>query len=117
MDINSLTARKEWKHWKRTSQNYVTAFETADNYRVDWLQVLTNFLSFHIFDCIGGCETYEVAIQKLDSVLAKMLDEVFVCHLLATAKQKPGQIIDEFLQESKDSARIATSSCCQGATS
>jgi len=61
--------------------------------------VLTNFLSFHIFEYINECETYEAAIQKLDSVLMKMLNKVFACHLLATAKQKPGRSFDKLLQE------------------
>ena len=98
VDVNSSTTGKEWKHWKRTFQNYVIAFETADN-TVDRLQVLTNFLSFHIFEYIDECETYEAAIQKLDSVLMKTPNEVFARHLLATAKQKPGQSLEEFLQE------------------
>jgi len=42
---------------------------------------------------------YEAAIQKFDSVLMKMPNEVFARHLMATAKQKPGQSLDEFLQE------------------
>ena len=91
VDVNSSIAGKEWKHWKRTFQNYVTAFKTADNNRVDRLQVLTNFLSFNIFEYIDECETCEAAIQKLDIVLMKTPNEVFARHLLATAKQKPGQ--------------------------
>ena len=70
--------------------------------------MLTNFLSFHVFEYIDESETYEAAIQKLDNVLMKTANEVFARHLLATAKQKPGRSLDEFLQELKDSARIAT---------
>jgi len=91
VDVNSLTAGKEWKHWKRTFHNYVTAFEAADN-RVDRLQALTNFLSFNIFEYIDECEMYEAAIQKLDSVLMKTPNEF----LLAIC----------WLQQSKNLAKV-----------
>jgi len=31
VDVDSSTAGKERKHWKRTFRNYVIAFQTADN--------------------------------------------------------------------------------------
>jgi len=39
---------KERKHWKKTFWNYVAAFDVAEH-RVDQLQVLRDFLPFHVF--------------------------------------------------------------------
>jgi len=43
IEINSQASEKEWKHWKKTFQNYITAYET-EGAKLDKLQVLTNFL-------------------------------------------------------------------------
>jgi len=58
IEINSQVSEKEWKHRKKTFQNYVTAYET-EGARLDKLQVLTNFLSYKLYEYIDECETYD----------------------------------------------------------
>jgi len=65
-------------------------YET-EGMKIDKLQVLTNFLSFKIYEHIDECETYDEAVG--------VLDEVFASHLLATTKHQPGQTLDDYLEE------------------
>jgi len=54
IEINSPTLAKEWKHWKKTFQNYVTTYE-IEGARLDKLQVLTIILSFKLYEYIDEC--------------------------------------------------------------
>jgi len=98
VEINRLASEKEWKHWKRTFQHYVTAFETEGT-RLDKLHVLTNFLSYKLYEYIDECEFFDSAIIALDGVFIKTANGVFARCRLATTGLKPGQSMDEYLQE------------------
>ena len=100
IEIHSPTSEKEWKHWKKTFENYMSA-HAAEGLTIDKLQVLTNFLSFNLYEYIDECGTYEDAIKSLDGLFIKTPNEVFARYLLATTKQRPGQSMDEYLQELK----------------
>ena len=97
-ETNSPASEKERKHWKKTFQNYITAHET-EGARLDKLQVLTNFLSYKLCVYNDECETYDNAIIGLDGVFTKTANEAFARYRLATVRQKPGQSMDEYLQE------------------
>ena len=98
MSIIGPKTEKEWKHWKTTFHNYVTAYEAVGE--VNKLDVLTKFLSCTVYEHIDGCQKYDDAIRILDNLYSlKGPDEVFARHLLATAKQQPGHSLKEFLQE------------------
>jgi len=58
--------------------------------RIDKLQVLTNCLTYKIYEHTDECETYEEATGLVADVLIKTPNEVFAQHLLATTKQQPG---------------------------
>ena len=62
------------------------------------LRVLINSVDFRVYDYIESCNSYEKAITTLANLYVKTPNAVFSRHLLATAKQKPGQTIREFLQ-------------------
>ena len=51
-----------------------------------------------MYDYIDECETYHDAVASLEALFVKKPNEVFARHLLATARQQPGQSLDEFLQ-------------------
>ena len=95
LDPNSPTAAKEWKHWKRTFDNFIT--ECGDQ-APDKLRSLVNFVSHNVFDYIEECTTYESAIEILKKVYVKAPNEIFARHQLATRKQQSSESIDEFLQ-------------------
>ena len=100
LDPNSSTAAKEWKHWRRTFENYLT--EVSDSAAdANKLRALINSVKYNVYDYIEGCTTYEAAINVLESLYVKKPNAVFARHRLATAKQQPGQSLDEFLQHLK----------------
>ena len=52
-DPSSSTAEKDWLHWIRTFENFVSALPAEG---LNKLQVLTNYVSPQIFEYIEQCE-------------------------------------------------------------
>ena len=50
-----------------------------------------------MYEYIEECTTYDTAIATLKNLYTKVPNEVFARHLLAAAKQNPGETLDEFL--------------------
>ena len=93
------------KHWRRTLENYLDSALGAEQEGRDAakLRVLINSVDFRVYDYIESCNSYETAITTLANFYVKTPNAIFSRHLLATAKQKPGQTIREFLHSlSKD---------------
>lgn len=105
LDPNSPAAAKNWKHWLRILNNF---FDECGNDAPDKLKTLISFVSSDVYDYIEECTTYDSAIDVLSKLFVKTPNVIFSRHLLATRKQKPGESLDEFLQElqrlSKDCA-------------
>ena len=109
VDPNSFTAAKEWKHWRRTFENYVeeyasqqaTMSEERRGPALNKLRALVNCISFAVFDYIENCETYDEAINLLQTIYVKKPNTVFARHRLATAKQQSGQSLNDFFQTLK----------------
>ena len=104
LDPNSPTVAKEWRHWRRTFENYLASLpaeegeggnaEVADTK----LKCLINSVDFNVFDFIEDCQSYETAINVLNSLFIKAPSTVFARHVLATTKQQAGQTLHDFLQ-------------------
>ena len=97
-DPSSSTAGKDWLHWIRTFENFVSVLPTDG---LNKLQVLTNYVSHQIFEYIEHCEGYNNAISTLKALYIKPTNEVFARHLLATRRRQSGETINEFLQSLK----------------
>ena len=97
-DPSSSTAEKDWLHWIRTFDNFVSVLPAEG---LNKLQVLTNYVSPQIFEYIEHCEGYYDAVAALKALYIKPTNEVFARHLLATRCQKSGETMDEFLQALK----------------
>ena len=95
-DPQSSNSDEEWKHWKKTFDNFLGAI-TAET--LDKLKVLCNYVSPTNYRYIADCTNYDDAIKSLEEVFIKPKNEVFARHLLATAKQEPGMSLNEFLQK------------------
>ena len=118
-DPESSTAAKEWSHWKRTLTNFISMIKpptssissddvsTGDATPVidTRLHMLTNYVNHAVFDFISECETYDTAIDVLERLYVKPKNEIFARHLLAQRKQKPGESLDQFLQELRTLAK------------
>ena len=76
VDPTSPKAAKEWKHWKRAFDNFIT--ECGEGAR-DKFRSIVSFVSPDVFEYV----VFEFR------------------HQLATRKQKPGESLDEFLEELK----------------
>ena len=101
LDPNSLSAGKEWKHWIRTFENYLASLpeRAKDEIPVNKLHLLTNSVAYDVYDSIEECVTYESAICVLENLYVKTPNEIFARHLLATARQAPGQSLNDFVQK------------------
>ena len=62
------------------------------------LRILISLVDFKVFDFIEDCGTYEDAINQLKNMYVKAPNIIFARHILATAQQKTGQSLREFLQ-------------------
>ena len=99
LDAGSPSAPKEWSHWLKTFENYVEVLDASrtDEQPTDRLKALVNSVSYQVYEYIEEAPTYDTAIATLRNLFSKAPSEVFVRHLLATAKQEPGHTLDEFL--------------------
>ena len=102
-DHTATTGSSEWTHWKRTFSNFINAVKkkTPEGETVNSLDILINYVSPKIFTFIADCTTYELAIQTLDSLFIKEVNQIFARHKLATRKQQPSEDLDQFMQALK----------------
>ena len=98
VDPNSPNASKEWKHWKRTFDNFIAECGTQ---APDKFRSIINFISADVFDYVEECTTYEEVIEVLSKLYVKTPNKIFARHKLASRKQKPGESLDEYLEELK----------------
>ena len=66
---------------------------------VNKLRLLTNLVAYDVYDYIKECVTYESAIPVLENLYVKTPNEIFARHLLAIARQTPGQSLNDFVQK------------------
>ena len=97
-DPNSSSASKEWTHWLKTFQNFMSVLPTEG---LNKLCVLTNYVTPKIYESFAECVTYDEAIQTLEALFVKPTNEIFALHLLATRCQHAGETLDEYLQALK----------------
>ena len=98
LDPNSPDAAKQWKHWRRTFDNFIA--ECGDT-APDRFRSIVNFISAEVFDYVEECTTYDAVIETLERLYAKTPNKIFARHDLATRKQQPGESLIEFLEELK----------------
>ncbi|XP_068752275.1 uncharacterized protein [Montipora capricornis] len=97
-DPNSGEASKEWIHWKRTFDNFLSVLPQTG---LNKLSVLANFVAPSIFQHIEECTEFEAAVGILQALFVKPRNEIFARHMLATRCQQPHETLDEFLQSLK----------------
>lgn len=89
-------AETEWKHWKRTFENFIGG--VANITEVQKLPLLCNYVSAKIYQFINDCTTYSAAIEILDNLFIKAKNTIYARHCLSTRNQQTGEAIDEYLQ-------------------
>lgn len=98
VDPTSPKAAKEWKHWKRTFDNFIAECGTD---APDKFRSIVNFISSDVFDYVEECTTYDEVIDTLTKLYVKTPNTIFARHQLASRKQKPDESHDEYLEELK----------------
>ncbi|QQP40012.1 Uncharacterized protein FKW44_013906, partial [Caligus rogercresseyi] len=93
---NSPDAMKEWRHWKRIFENYVEDYKDKVP---NLLRALIACVSPRIFEFIEDCDSYESALDKLDSIYIKVPNEVFARYLLNIRRQRSGESLDDFFND------------------
>ena len=83
----------------------ITLYQFSLQKALNKLQVLINYVSPQIFECIGHCDNYDEAIATFKALYIKPANQTFARHLLATRRQKSGETMDEFLQALKTLAK------------
>ena len=80
LNSNSPTATKEWKYWVKTLNNFFEEFgDTAPNK----LRMLVSCVSNRVYEYIEDCTKYKLCFNALEQVYVKMLNRIFVRHLLS----------------------------------
>jgi len=97
-DPESSAAEKEYRHWLRTFQNFLTQVRESTEGEVDELSILVNYVSPNVYAYIEESETYANALELLQTIFSKPKNKIFARHLLATRKKREGESLDEFLQ-------------------
>ena len=119
-DPNAVGADKQFKHWLRTFQNFISTIKstvttpastptdggTPDSAQVQTsptedelkLRTLTNYVSANVFEYIVDCPTYADAIETLSKIYIKKVNEIYARYKLATCQQSEGESLDTFIQ-------------------
>ena len=94
IDVNSGSAAKQWRHWLKTFQSYVSLYSEASS-EVK-LAALINCATPEVFEHFDHCESYEEAEATLEKLFVKQPNEIFARHLLRTEKQRVNQSLADF---------------------
>lgn len=96
VDPNTGDVDKQYNHWKRTFDNFLSSLRDPDK-----LSILINFVSAKIYEYIADAEDFDQAMNILKKVYIKPKNEVFARHILFTSKQNQGESLDQFLNRLK----------------
>ncbi|KAI5751264.1 hypothetical protein M8J77_005901 [Diaphorina citri] len=96
VEPTSASAAKEWLHWKKTFENFLSHMKDAT--AADKLQLLTNFVAPNVFTYIDDSATYTSALSALEALYIKPKNVIYARHCLATRQQNTGETVDQYLQ-------------------
>lgn len=96
VEPTSSSADKEWTHWKKTFENFLSHVKDAK--AEDKLQLLTNYIAPNVFTLLDGNTTYDAAIQALETLYVKPKNVIYARHCLASRQQNAGETVDQYLQ-------------------
>ena len=98
---NAPRADKDWIHWKRTFNGFISAIERSkkdDDPVLNKLDLLFTYVSSTVYEYISECHNFQEALLKLDGVYIKPKNEIYARHLLASRKQEAGEDLGQFFQ-------------------
>lgn len=89
-------AEAKWRHWKRTFSNFIDRIPQMAE--VNKLPLLCNYVSANVFRFINDEDSYDAALNILDSLYITKRNEIFARHCLASRSQQPGESVSDYLQ-------------------
>lgn len=92
----STNAEKEFKHWQRTFENYLSLSGTLND--DDKYKILVKYVSADVYDYFADEKQYKQAMSLLEGLYIKKKNVIFARHQLATRRQQVSESIDEYLQ-------------------
>ena len=98
VDPNSPSAAKQWKHWTRTFDNFIT--ERGDS-APDKFRLIVNFVFADVCEYLEDWTSYDDVSERLSKMYVKAPNKIFGQYELTTQKQKSGESLDECLEEIK----------------
>ena len=96
VEPTAINSEKEYHYWRKTFENFLD--ECRDK-APNKLRCLTKYVSASVYELISDINSYQKAIELLDSLYIKQKNIIFARHVLATRKQAANETIDEFLNE------------------
>ena len=111
---DDATAGKQWNHWIKTFENFLTTLSTGTAAApvpindATKLSILINHVAPSIYEFVSECTTYADAVKTLKEIYVKPKSEVFSRHLLQTRKQQAGESLDQYLHALKILAKDCT---------
>ena len=99
-DHSTTTAKETWLHWKTTFTNFIASVKDLDDNGK--LHLLINYVAPSVFRYINTCTSYDAAIELLDSLYVKPVNEVFARHQLFSRSQQAGESLDQYLVALKE---------------
>ena len=105
LDPNSDNAMKQWKHWRRTFENYIEVDEVKDEHK---LKYLVSCVSADVYDYIEEITTFDAAVELLQNLFVRKPNDVTSRHILSTTRQQPGQSLDDYLRTLNSLAKNCT---------
>ena len=99
---NTLNAEREYKHWKKTFENYLEGATSEGDIPASLVRkkhhAFKNSVSANVFELIYDADNFNLTLQKLDEAFIKPINIIYNKHLLITSKQKQMQSIDSYMQ-------------------
>ena len=77
-DPSSAESDKQWTHWLRTFENFISAITTQE---IDKFALLTNYIAPSVYEYIADCETYDSALTVLKELYVKPKNEIYARHV------------------------------------
>ena len=97
LDPNAPNAAKEWRHWRRTFDNFI--IECGIDPVPNKHRIITNLISANVYEHVGNCTDFQSVIDTLDNMLVKSSNVISARHLLSTRRQQSGETLDQFFQD------------------
>ena len=101
---NIIDAEKQWRHWYRTFENFITSIQfpaeaTPATIQEQKLSTLINYVSPSIYEFISEVPDYNSAVDILKNLYVKPVNVIYNRHILITHRQNESETVDQYLQQ------------------